>query len=115
MAGRGAEAVARGDALARLAAWISEIRKLMVRTAKLSPAERARRADACKRAWVERNYEYNRLQKRIIAGLPDRLAKRREQYREQRETYLYEKAQREKAQRAEMQRAEGLDFASSGP
>ena len=62
----------------------------MVRTARLSPTERARRADACKRAWVQRNAEYNRMQKRIIAGLPDRLAKRREQYREQRETLLYE-------------------------
>ena len=62
----------------------------MARTAKLSPAERARRADACKRAWVQRNAEYNRLQKRIIASLPDRLAKRREQYREMRETLLYE-------------------------
>jgi hypothetical protein len=62
----------------------------MARTAKLSPTERARRADACKRAWVQRNAEYNRLQKRIIAGRPDRLAKRREQYREMRETLLYE-------------------------
>ena len=62
----------------------------MVRTARLSPTERARRADACKRAWVQRNADYNRMQKRIIAGLPDRLAKRREQYREQRETLLYE-------------------------
>jgi hypothetical protein len=78
----------------------------MVRAAKLSPTERARRADACKRAWLERNWEYNQMQKRIIAGLPDRLAKRREQYRERRETYLYEKAQREEAQRAEMQKAE---------
>ena len=62
----------------------------MGRTPKLSPAERARRADACKRAWVQRNAEYNRMQKRIIASLPDRLAKRREQYRERRETLLYE-------------------------
>ena len=62
----------------------------MGRTPKLSPTERARRADACKRAWVQRNAEYNRLQKRIITSLPDRLAKRREQYCEQRETLLYE-------------------------
>ncbi len=62
----------------------------MGRTPKLSPTERARRADACKRAWVQRNAEYNRAQKRVIASLPDRLAKRREQYRERRETLLYE-------------------------
>ena len=62
----------------------------MARTAKLSPTERARRADACKRAWVQRNAEYNRMQKRIIASLPDRLARRREQYRERRETLAYE-------------------------
>ena len=38
------------------------------------------------------------MQKRIIAGLPDRLAKRREQYREQRETLLYEARCRAEAQ-----------------
>ena len=66
----------------------------MGRTAKLSPTERARRADACKRAWLQRNAEYNRLQKNIIASLPDRKARRREQYRERRETLLYEAEQR---------------------
>ena len=69
----------------------------MARIAKLSPTERARRADACKRAWVQRNAEYNRLQKRIIASLQDRLAKRREQYRERKETLAYEERCRAEA------------------
>jgi hypothetical protein len=71
----------------------------MTRKAKLSPTERARRADLCKRAWLQRNADYNYFQKQIIAGLPDRLAKRREQYRERRETLLYEAQCRADAQR----------------
>lgn len=73
----------------------------MARKALLSPTERARRADACKRAWLQRNAEYNYKSKLIVAGLPDRLAKRRERYREMRETLLYEAQCRAEAQKAE--------------
>jgi hypothetical protein len=73
----------------------------MARKALLSPTERARRADLCKRAWLQRNAVYNYKQKLIIAGLPDRLAKRRERYREMRETLMYEAQGRAEAQKAE--------------
>ncbi len=73
----------------------------MARKALLSPTERVRRADLCKRAWLQRNAAYNRIQKNAIAGLPDRLAKRRERYREIRETLLYEAKCRAEAQKTE--------------
>ena len=61
----------------------------------LSPEERARLADACKRDWLERHYEYNRMQKRIGSARPEHLAKRRQQYRERRATQQYEAAMAE--------------------
>eukprot|EP00969_Alexandrium_andersonii_P053065 2331398-Alexandrium_andersonii.AAC.1 len=54
----------------------------MARPRTLSPEERARRADACKRRWLVNNYEYNRLQKRILAARPEYLARRRQLRRE---------------------------------
>ena len=50
----------------------------MGRPRTLSTEERARRDDACKRRWLVENYEYNRLQKRVLAARPEYLARRRQ-------------------------------------
>ena len=51
----------------------------------LTSEERARRADARKRRWLDENYEYNKLQKRLIAARPESLARRRQLRRERQE------------------------------
>jgi len=70
----------------------------MARVAVLSFEERTRHTDACKRAWLVRNYEYNRMQKRIGSARPEHLAKRRQQYRERITTQQHEAAKVEEAE-----------------